>query len=59
MSDIEFSAFSFLKKRLNNMDVDCTSSPMVIPDDIIVDALIEHCGMPNHVASYAGKNNAQ
>lgn len=45
MSDIKFSAFSFLKKRLNDMDVDCTSSPMSIPDDISVDALIEHLGL--------------
>ena len=59
MSDIEFSAFSFLKKRLNDMDIDYTSLPTGIPDDIIVDALIEHCGMPNHTASYVGKNNAQ
>ena len=44
MSDIRFSAFSFLKKRLNDMDVDCTSSPM---------------GIPNHIAVYVGKSNAQ
>ncbi len=45
MADIKFSAFSFLKKKLNDEGVDCTSSPLNIPDDISVNALIEHIGL--------------
>ncbi len=45
MPTIRFSAFSFLKTQLNDRGIDCSTSPLEIPENISVDGLIDYLEM--------------